>query len=146
MACLHSPFHPGNQGRVVPLLLHSSCQAALVEHYDSACCAIFGILPSRVGPMSAEQNVPLIGPTQRNCLHRASLCRQIAVITEVKRSQDMFTGSIWRFKWKRKKNINTLKDICKKEKKYLEIKTFANTNNICKNLNVGIRKRNLFVT
>ena len=35
------------------------CQTALVEDYDSARCAISGILLSRVGPMSAEQNAPL---------------------------------------------------------------------------------------
>ena len=30
---------------------------AVVEYYDYACCAFFGVLPSRVGPMSSEQDI-----------------------------------------------------------------------------------------
>ena len=71
----------------------------LVGYYVSACCAIYGILWSQVGPVFAEQNTPL------HFLHNwhnpaqfpfcASWCQQAAVATEVKRSQVGGHSSQW---------------------------------------------------
>ena len=66
-------------------------QTPLVEYYVSACCAIYKILSILVGPVFAEQNTPLhFLPNRRDPAQFpfcASLCRQVAVITKVKRSQ-----------------------------------------------------------
>ena len=62
-----------------------------MEYYVSACCAIYGILSSRVRPVFAEQKTPL--QSLRNWHNPAqfpfcaSRCQQAAVITEVKKSQ-----------------------------------------------------------
>ena len=62
----------------------------LVEYYVSACCATYRILSSLVGPVFAEQNTPLHFLANRRDPAQfpfcASLCRQVVVITEVKRS------------------------------------------------------------